>query len=262
MKVLVYVDAENLSPVEVTSTLQDLKSSLSSEEVLVGKFYGALKSITGVMSVCYREGLEFVETSSINKGSKNVTDMKLVLDCIWDVLEDQCSVRRVVVLTKDCDFVPLVFKLIRCGVQVELPLFDPEARCYTIADVSNALKECGYCPVATGSEALGNQFGVIRSLLNSQFSDELIEAYLNRKKNNFLKVMKPLLEPSVYEAAKIENGKEFSFYSIADGVEAGVLERVIDCYTSKFYGCSFEQKKLTAVSIEVRNKSRNAFDSF
>ena len=28
MKVLVYVDAENLSPVEVTSTLQDLKSSL------------------------------------------------------------------------------------------------------------------------------------------------------------------------------------------------------------------------------------------
>ena len=252
--VLVYVDAENLSAAEVEYAMKGIRHSLKEGETVTGKFYGALKCVTSVTQVCYQQGLEFVETSSMNHGGKNVTDMKLMLDCIYDVLQQRELVERVVVLTKDCDFLPLIFKLNGCGVEVELPLFDESARYCTLADVSLALKKAGYSPISDGTSALDNQYECVRRLLPDDFSDGLLEAYLNKKKNNFLKIVKPLVSEEVYKKARLEGGKDFSFYSIVDGVQNELLERVIDCYTSKFYGFSFEQKKLESVSAEVRGR--------
>lgn len=255
-KVLVYVDAENICKEEAREALRNVKSNLKDDEMMVGKFYGACQSITSVMQVCYEEGLEYVETSSINHGSKNVTDMKICLDCTWDVLTvyEKC-VSRVIILTKDCDFVPLVYKLKGSNVEVETPLFNPEERCKTPADVSVALENEGFDPMALGSRALKNQYCTIRALLPAKFSDGVIETYLDRKQHNFLKGVKALFDKETYDKLCSEKSREFSLYSVIPFVKQENLMSVIDCYTTKYYGISFSKKDCSEILAVVQSEA-------
>jgi hypothetical protein len=242
-KVLLYVDAENVSIDDVNQKVEELKNSLASDEQLVGKFYGGVNVIGGLMSTCYQLGLEYTETSSLNRGVKNLTDMKIIVDCIFDVSTTYYGeISRVCILSNDCDFTPLVLKLRSQNFAVEAPLFNFDNRERTCQDVSKKLIEQEYYPLDNSDplKCFNNQYGPLRSVLSDDFSDDVILRYLDKKRSNFLKAAKEVCGISVLKLNDVPSD-EFCFDSVLDAVslDDNSLRILIRQYTSKFFGGLF-----------------------
>ena len=150
MKNLVYVDAENISKEDFTQVLTEARQMACVGSV-TGKFYGNRDVIGEMLNIGYNGGFEFIETSSIVRSRKNVTDMKITVDCITDVMDwiaQGLSVADLTVhlVSGDCDFVPLIYKLRGLGLQVELPISVSGMEEKTLADLEAALKQAQYDP--------------------------------------------------------------------------------------------------------------------
>ena len=85
-KILIYVDAENCSVAKFDQFVEESSKDFDCHEyVVIGKFYGN-HSVLGEIAIrCMQEGYEYVDTFMMNTSNKNVTDMKIVVDCITDV---------------------------------------------------------------------------------------------------------------------------------------------------------------------------------
>ena len=179
MKLLVYVDAENISLQKIKDKVTELKEEAADRGLgFHGKFYGNKEVVKSVMSTCYKLGLEFVETSSLTEHKKNVADGKLIVDCLYDVLavyDDK--VAKVAILSRDNDFISLVYKLIGMGVEVDSPLLEESEERKSLETISADLRQAGYNPIKS-KEVLGPQFPVVRQALGEAYSDDLIVQFL------------------------------------------------------------------------------------
>ena len=246
-KVLLYVDAENCSKESVTDIVTSVKSSIDGD-IFIGKFYGKLDCIASMTSVCYELGLDFVETSTLVNNRKNVTDMKIVVDCVTDVCVNyRDDISRVILLSEDCDFIPLVRKLNCFGIVVELPIFEESSLNKTIADVDRELREALYDPMGQGT-ALEPQYPVIRELLPESYSDDLIKNYVDRKRRRFLKELVEFIESGVFAKLYEFPIEKFSFSLVCS--ELGLTRHseefasLLDVYTRKFFGKSYTLKTI------------------
>lgn len=124
-KVLVYVDAENISYAECKQELQNLYGVRQEGFCVIGKVYGNSGVLSAdLLQTCFEYGLDYVDTGKITNSHKNVADMKIVTDCAFDAMIGYAEgVSAVYVLTKDNDFLPLVQKLRSLQIEVFLPLY-------------------------------------------------------------------------------------------------------------------------------------------
>lgn len=254
--ILVYVDAENVGVEEINFWMNQIKGECASDELVAGKFYGSYEQIRETMQVCYEHGMDYVETSSLVGNKKNISDMKLVVDCVTDALVlYQNKVSKVVILSKDCDFTPLVYKLKGSGIEVVSPLYSMINRSLTMGDLNVALRNLDYNPVLDGHSALFNQFSRIRGLVDESFSDKLIDSFLLRRQNRFIKAIRLLCSPE--QSAKLHevSVREFSFKTVMD-VVGGDLEQICQIYVMKFFGFNYKDSEVGAIIEGYRKELR------
>ena len=109
-KILIFIDAENVSKEQVTNALHDARSLSGKEDTLIGKFYGCSNVLGEMINEYLALGLEFVETSVYSLRKKNITDMKLMVDCLFDVVEAyRGDIKAIYILSNDYDYNPLVY---------------------------------------------------------------------------------------------------------------------------------------------------------
>ena len=237
-KALVYVDAENVSIEEFQTVTENIRND--GYHKIIGKFYGNKAVLGGLIALGYKAGYEFIETSSMISGRKNVTDMKIVVDCITDVTE-LTEPAKVIIVSKDCDFIPLIYKLYRFNVEVETPLIDISAKEKTLKDLEEALREARYIPNLR-QDILSPQYSIVRNILSEEYTDSLIEDWFNRKKNKFLKDI-ALLAGEVSEKIALVPAKDFSFITVCKllGIpcdsEDGKM--YLDVYTKRCFGFNY-----------------------
>lgn len=255
MKAMLYVDAENVSIEDLKKHVNSIRDSLKGEEQFIGRFYGAYSNLGGVIDTCYGLGLEYVETSSLLSGTKNVTDMKIIVDCLYDVFNlYKGDVSRVFILSNDCDFTPLVLKL-RCScIEVDAPLFCVDKTKNNSVGVNAFLIEAKYCPLSEKNplECFKNQFSAIREIVPKEYSDEAIAECLDRKKIRFLKALCDVCGMDIMKLRTIDADK-FSFFDAYrfKSLDKSALKIMIRQYTSKFYGAYYPDSVVDRIVHEL-----------
>lgn len=257
MKVKVYVDAENLASNEITKCVGEVKAKESG--LIEGRVYGNLDRSEIAQKLVTQQGFDFFETVGFSKGNHKTADVALIVDCMSDVYTDH-EIEAVWILSKDCDFNPLITKLRGFHVRVEAPLLEG-IRNVTVGDLGAALKKCNFDPMKSGIDAFYCQRKQIRELLDDEFSDELIEKFLLRKKANFLKGLRIVCDSRQIEV--LESVQDFGFDQVVrvwtDDFKS--LVRVAKLYTNKFYGLSFSDDENENYVSELREKCLNDFQS-
>ena len=221
-----YIDGENVSKMEVVNSVNSFLELLKPSDIFVGKLYGNRDSVKAYVPFCLANGLTYVETSAISVSGKNITDMKMTVDCIFDVLYSKDSDFTVTLLSKDCDFLPLFYKLKEMGVKAEMP-FSALAQITSFEFLSSFTKmEKNYQKTTSGldaflkhngfyspknSDCLGNLFSKIKEKTDNFFPDSVIEEHIAIKTKKFNKsIVATYGENNISEFKKIKP-KNFSF---------------------------------------------------
>ena len=111
-KILIYVDAENVSQAQVLSALSEAKDLADNDDIIIGKFYGVKETLGAIVDNYIKLGFEFIDTGIYTDNHKNTTDMKLITDCLWEVVSIyQGDIKAIYILSNDRDFNPLIAKL-------------------------------------------------------------------------------------------------------------------------------------------------------
>lgn len=256
-KILVYVDAENIS-VEKFSELQEMvRNDMTENSIVIGKFYGSHSVLGSIVSVCYDAGFEFVDTYMLGDSKKNVTDMKMTVDCICDVVSLYTNeVSVVYVASSDHDFVPLVHKLRSQQCKVVMPFLNSSVTLKTCADLSKDLINKNFDIIAR-ERILDNPFDMIRGCASDDFKDDVIEAFVSKKQRKVAAEVASLLSIVDSENVMSIPPTEFTY----DRLKAVIGEDRISCfdlldvYTKKMYGICLPRALAEMMLEERREKS-------
>lgn len=245
---LIYVDAENIS-------FSDLKDYLDVNAIsgnIIGKAYGSSTVLGEAAMDFLRIGFQFVETSHLSESSKNVADMKILTDCAFDVLRTFAGVQvQVVLLTKDCDFMPLVYQLLSIGVPTEVPMLGKDKTiAVPVSTVSELLSKCNYDPMNSDAWLLP-QIGYIDSLIGNEIDISFIDRYCSRKRNRFIRsiaVINPYFATKLEDIAKDDFSAEAVYCAAKDiGLQTDTVMRYLNMYANKYFGKAFKSDDLRNV---------------
>ena len=269
-----YIDGENISKMDIINSVNGFIELLNPSDTFVGKLYGNRDSVKAYVPFCLANGLTYVETSSISVSSKNVTDMKMTVDCIFDVLYAKDPDFTVTLLSKDCDFLPLFYKLKEMGVRAEMPFstlaklnsfeflsaFTKKEKSYkrNTAGLDAFLKHNNFYS-AKNSNCLGNLFSKIKKKTDNFFPDSVIEAHIAIKTKKFNKSIVALYgENNTHKFKKIKP-KDFSFENVVNSLEitdVNEINRLYVIYVSKVFGQVPKNKVLpTSVANSLAKKA-------
>lgn len=241
MKNFVYVDAENVA-------YPDFKRYFESKlrnTVVNGKAYGS-KDVVGEYRTDYiRLGFNFVDTSEFNSTSKNVADMKILTDCAFDVAE-LSSIRdvHVTLITKDCDFLPLVLKLLGAGIVVDTPFMGLDQRVHvSMSAITQALQDNGYNPFDSDLW-MEPQIPVLRDVLACDFTFRQVAGYCNRKRAKFtheIAAQNQLLAAAMEQIPEEQFGLRTVFYEMRKAnCSIETMIENIKIYTGKYFGVTLK----------------------
>lgn len=125
IKILMFVDAENVSREQVKNYLAEARSMLQETDTFVGKCYGSKDVLGSMISFFLENGFDFIDTAVYAQAKKNLADMKIIVDSIWDILETfRGDIKAVYILSNDCDFNPLIYKLKSLDIVIKAASFD------------------------------------------------------------------------------------------------------------------------------------------
>lgn len=246
-KVLVYVDAENISAEKFDEFCEMLEKEDYSGCVIEGKFYGNHTVLGDIVERCYSKGYEFVNTSFLTTNKKNVTDMKIVVDCVMDVMSEVGdSVERVYIVSQDHDFIPLVYKLKGKNCDVVLPFLDSSLSQKTCADLSKYLTENNFDFIVR-QRILESPFAVIKEFAGEFFTEELIEGFVLKKKKKVAASISQILGNAESEAILAIPTVEFCFERVCAvlNVAHSNCLALLDVYTRKVYGLCLPKDEAT-----------------
>lgn len=248
MKELIYVDAENVSRSVVIGEIEKVKGACTQNDDFIGKFYGARSAVLESIMPYLQQGLEYVDTSAIMVSRKNIVDMKISVDCVYDVfVAYRNDVRKVWVFTQDYDFVPLVYKLACMNVVVCAPLFREDLLPKSIGDIENALERVGYHPMVT-EDWLKPQYSVISDLLGSCFTESIVCKYCSRKQRRFLDSLAQMVPQADFRRLAEMSLHEFSIVAVFKALQLSAADNltvpIINLYTRKFFGRNFVSRDI------------------
>ncbi len=238
-KILIYVDAENCSVAKFDQFVEESSKDFDCHEyVVIGKFYGN-HSVLGEIAIrCMQEGYEYVDTFMMNTSNKNVTDMKIVVDCITDVTTVyKNEVEIVYVVSSDHDFMPLAYKLKSLKCKVVMPFLSESLTYKTCTDLSKFLTDNGYDRIVR-DRIMDKPYDIIKDLAGNDFNDEIIESFINKKKKKIAYYLADLLGLDVANDVLKIDAMEVSYEAIRKIVDLGKIKNIalFQIYTSKMYG--------------------------
>lgn len=252
MKVLVYVDGENVPYSEVALDMDANLNSIVDPRQMVRKVYGAQNVLCNVLQEYYNDGFIYVETSTLAKSSKNLCDMKITVDAIADVMaeykEEDISVY---IYSRDVDFAPLRQKLKSLGVIAQTPFYREGDMPQTLSDVTIAIRESEYKPLDSTDWMLPT-YNCIRRVLDDKISDEVILRYVVNKKANFMNAIMGKGSKVLITKISEISARVFSLsniFKVLPNIGDEDAIKLIDLYTRKFFGALFSRK---AISVKLK----------
>lgn len=258
----IYIDGENLSKETIMEHVSLIKKNMKDDDVMVGKLYGGKEHVKRSVQYCLLNGFNYVETSVLSTSKKNTADMKIIVDCISDVipyvmlLEERkrnghCTEKMptVTLLSTDMDFFPLIYKLKEFGIMVSLPLYDLDGWFNiekTTADLDAFLKQSGfYSPKNT--RCLNNIFDEIKSIVGCEYSDVIIEDHIRIRTKKFLNHLGSFLEEDMFNRLLLISPRDFSFRTIVNFLnlkDPELLNKLYNLFISKVFGFIPKNKML------------------
>lgn len=258
----IYIDGENLSKETIIDCVSTIKESMTDDEVMIGKLYGGKDHVKRSVQYCLLNGFNYVETSVLSTSRKNTADMKIIVDCIADVipcivlLEERkktgyCTEKmpKVTLLSTDVDFFPLIYKLKELGVTVSLPLYNLDnlfSTEKTTADLDAFLKQLGfYSPKNT--TCLNNIFDEIRSVVGNEYNDDIIEEHIQVKTRRFLNYLGGFIEEEMFKDLLTIRPRDFSFKTLIKKLKISdpdLLDKLYIIFISKIFGFIPKNKTL------------------
>ena len=234
---LVYVDAENV-PIDLFKTgVRKIRETVGDKKI-IGKFFGSAQAIGDSMQFGREIGFEFVETSTISKHRKNLADMKLIVDCLYDVLElFRDRVEGVYILSLDCDFLPLIYKLNGCGIKTVF-LFDSEVKNQSAIGIDGFLKMHGWDPLIN-SRIFESVYEQVLPVVKNDVSKEEICNWISRKRLKFIKEISVYYDKDSLDAIRQLDVTCFGFWEVlkllnkTDGLD---LKKLATMYTTRVFG--------------------------
>lgn len=245
-KIYMYVDAENVS----FDTFKYLYDEVKGQHAIVGKFYGG-KDILGCAITKYLMlGFDYVETSTLSKNKKNLTDMKLIVDCMEDISQNRDSIEMVYLVSKDCDFLPLVYKVISYNVPVKsLITVEDGSGEKDITTLVNKLNTCGYLPV-TGQRVLGTMYSDIMAIVGDEFESDLVADYVNARKRKLVKALY-LIDPAISQKVEELPLDKFNFHTVAEIADMNSSKEgfatLFNVFTTKVFGTMLTRRDFAAL---------------
>lgn len=244
--ILVYVDAENVS----FSCFHDFARANLRDKVIVGKAYGDSSVIGDNVKEYVRFGFEFFDTSILSSSQKNLTDMKIITDVAFDTMHGMFdrSQLSVVLITKDCDFMPLVYKLQGLGIPVMVPTLEAEVtKTVSRKRVTDALEKIDYRPTDS-DDWMKPQLDFVYDKISKEIDYAVLDKYFARKRSVFIKSVTQI-NPAVAVALDTIPKHEFGIQSIIkvlndNGVTGGAVINYVNLYTTKFFGKTFSSKRM------------------
>lgn len=249
-KILIYVDAENVSQSQVSASLIEAKSIATKEDIIIGKFYGVKETLGSLIEDYVDLGFEYVDTSVYTDNHKNTTDMKLITDCLWEVVSVyQGDIKAIYILSNDRDFNPLVAKLkgfnfilnvASASVFGDLASTEGLVRVLQIRKFlpvkKEVLSECIYDSIAE----------CVRDL---DIADIVIVEYLRERINKLKFTLKKKYNVELPEVT-IDYIKKFNFRQYNNVMlenNFNDLEENITLFTSKMFGVILSRKEILEV---------------
>ena len=252
MNTLVYVDAENVSFADFKDYL-DLNLA---GKMLHGKVYGNNEILGDSVSDYLKLGFDYIDTSKLSSSSKNVADMKILTDCAFDVLQTYNGTNvDVALITKDCDFLPLVYRLNSMKIPVTVPMIGKdEVMTVPQSTVTKALEAANYKPMESDAWMV-QQTDYAYNLLNGSIDYNMIDRYFNRKRVRFIHA---IAEDNPELAMKLDiiSKANFSARSIFKELRKNRCSNdcILSClsiYTNKYFGKAFKPSELKKFFLKL-----------
>lgn len=238
-KTLVYVDAENISVQKFDEFVAIMNSKCDYHETtVIGKFYGDHRVLGNILIRCMQEGYEYIDTALLCSTKKNVTDMKIVVDCISDAvsLHSQSDL-KIYVVSSDHDFMPLAYKLRGLHCDIELPFLDDSIAIKTCSDLSKYLAENRF-EVYVKNYILESPFDVIRDFTKGEFSDDIIEAFVKKRMRKIANSISDLYGIEIANKILAIDIKVFKYKVLQETIDNQKKENIelLNIYATKMYG--------------------------
>lgn len=255
MKVLMYVDGENIEVQQLREVLEKLREYHASYEVS-GKVYGNKQNMGEVFNICLSHGLDYIDTSSLSTKKKNVADMKLTVDAADDVLNlYKGQVYKVFLVSNDVDFVPLVYKLTGHGVLVDSFLCNTENVVYNTKDLAKNLNDYGYLPI-TDRRWFSLVFQDMRAKVPVNVPNEVLDEYIEQRYKNFLEAVEVILtEPEDYARLTALSIRSVSATSVLKRISCSnvISYEVLRIYFQRIFGSTPKKYVLKRFIEEVED---------
>ena len=255
MKVLMYVDGENIGVEQLRQVLQELQKYHTSYEVS-GKVYGNKLNMGEVFNICISHGLDYIDTSSLSTKKKNVADMKLTVDAVDDVLNlYKGKVYKVFLVSNDVDFVPLVYKLTGHGVLVDSFLCNTQNVVFNVKDLAKNLNDYEYLPI-TGKRWFSLVFQDMRPKVPVNVPNEVLDEYIEQRYKAFLEAVAFVLDDSE-DFARLESLsiRNISASSILKSISCSNIKayEILKIYFQRIFGSIPKKYIIKKFIEEVRN---------
>ena len=246
-KILVYVDAENISRNVIEESLTAIRETKGNRAV-IGKFYGSKDILGPTIQFCLHQGFEYVETSSLSANKKNLADMKLLVDCMDDVLRTYVGdVSAVHILSRDSDFLPLIYKLAANGVEVNTLVVNQETQAeYTLGTLVTKLHDVGYLPISE-DRVWGAPYLDIMHLVSDEIDGSLVESYVSKRVKKLVQALGKVAEAEKTTALSQLDCRDFSFSKVVATLGAACKDELVDLaniYTTKMFGITIKEREL------------------
>ena len=218
-KTLVYIDIENLSIEEIRTWLYEIKTREDLQLYAVKAYANRVMIGTRANLFCDLN-VKLIDTTRASSNKKNSADMRIAVDCIYDVMcPTMGKPDLVIILTHDHDFECVVNRLESMGIKVETKI-EQNSEKKSIGDLNNFMKVFGYLP-PTQEKALVPLKGYVTSCIGRNFTEQDVDAFVGyRKKALAYKLAK--MDKALNGAIEAIPNDEFGYQSFRD-VAAPVL---------------------------------------
>lgn len=243
-KILVYVDAENVT-FSTFKPYWDEAIALNGFYEIIGKFYGSKDLLGGTVKQYLSLGLEYCETSALSSEChKNLADMKLITDCLHDVLHTyNTEVAQVYLLSKDYDFLPTVYKLKSLGMDTVTLGVDCRGDTKSVKTIIAYLHNVGFLPCAD-SKLFDNVFESICKAVDEVFAERTIDDFIAERMLIFISA----LVKEGYDVSVLQqlNVRDISFPVIVNVLGITDVKRLAHLFmtfTQRFYGAALPMRQ-------------------
>jgi hypothetical protein len=253
--ILIFIDAENMSKSQALKAYEEAKRMSSPEDIILGKFYGVKENLGDLVQFYLSLGFEFVDTSIYAEQKKNLTDMKIITDTVFDIVNVfPNELKAVFILSNDCDFNPLICKLKAYNTQVIGASSFLFGSIDSVDALASYLKIQRFTPASVHTINNVLYDSIVDLTRDMLLDDTLIIKFLRTRINKLASATLAKYRYAMRELSDDEI-RQFSFASYNNLLEqAGYcnVEENLKLFTNKMFGSTLDKNGVAQVVMKIR----------